>query len=130
VGICRCRLGRPPFAGAVSVGRWPLSSVLRWWPLEEVVSADETVGATCGRTSGSLALMACPRPLVWGCGRGPFHSSVCPVVIAVAVQPPEAEVVVAAGAAVAGEPPGVCYLAAPLVWRLFIPVGMELESRL
>jgi hypothetical protein len=25
-------------------------------------SADETVGATCGRTSGSLALMACPRP--------------------------------------------------------------------
>jgi hypothetical protein len=26
-------------------------------------SADETVGATCSRTSGSLALMACPRPL-------------------------------------------------------------------
>jgi hypothetical protein len=25
-------------------------------------SADETVGATCDRTSGSLALMACPRP--------------------------------------------------------------------
>jgi hypothetical protein len=28
----------------------------------EGFSADETVGATCGRTSGSLALMACPRP--------------------------------------------------------------------
>jgi hypothetical protein len=24
--------------------------------------ADEIVGATCGRTSGSLALIACPRP--------------------------------------------------------------------
>jgi hypothetical protein len=36
--------------------------VLRWWRPEEVVSADETVDATCGRTSGSLALMACPRP--------------------------------------------------------------------
>jgi hypothetical protein len=27
-----CALGRPPFAGAASVRRWPLSSVLRWWP--------------------------------------------------------------------------------------------------
>jgi hypothetical protein len=31
VRTCRCALGRPPFAGAVLVGRWPLSSVLRWW---------------------------------------------------------------------------------------------------
>jgi hypothetical protein len=31
VRTCRCTLGRPPFAGAVLVGRWPLSSVLRWW---------------------------------------------------------------------------------------------------
>jgi hypothetical protein len=30
VRTCRCALGRPPFAGAVLVGRWPLSSVLRW----------------------------------------------------------------------------------------------------
>jgi hypothetical protein len=27
-----CALGRPPFAGAALVRRWPLSSVLRWWP--------------------------------------------------------------------------------------------------
>jgi hypothetical protein len=26
-----CALGRPPFAGAASARRWPLSSVLRWW---------------------------------------------------------------------------------------------------
>jgi hypothetical protein len=31
VSTCRCALGQPPFAGAVLVGRWPLSSVLRWW---------------------------------------------------------------------------------------------------
>jgi hypothetical protein len=31
VRTCRCALGRPTFAGAVLVGRWPLSSVLRWW---------------------------------------------------------------------------------------------------
>jgi hypothetical protein len=31
VRTCRCALGRSPFASAVLVGRWPLSSVLRWW---------------------------------------------------------------------------------------------------
>jgi hypothetical protein len=31
---------------------------------------------------------------------------------------------------VIGEPPGVCCLAGPLVWRLFIPAGMNPESRL
>jgi hypothetical protein len=31
VRTCRCALGRSPLAGAVLVGRWPLSSVLRWW---------------------------------------------------------------------------------------------------
>jgi hypothetical protein len=50
VGICRCRLGQPPFVGVALARRWPLSSVLRWWQPEEVVSADETVGATCGRS--------------------------------------------------------------------------------
>jgi hypothetical protein len=31
VRTCRCALGWLPFAGAVLVGRWPLSSVLRGW---------------------------------------------------------------------------------------------------
>ena len=35
-------------------------------------SADETVGATRGQTSGSLALMACPRPSCGDVGEGPF----------------------------------------------------------
>jgi hypothetical protein len=36
----------------------------------EGFSVDETVGATCGRTSGSLALMACPRPSSGDVGEG------------------------------------------------------------
>jgi hypothetical protein len=72
VGIYRCRLGRPPCVGVALARRWPLSSVLRWWQPEEVVSADETVAATCGRTSGSLALMACPRPSCGDVGEGLF----------------------------------------------------------
>jgi hypothetical protein len=35
-------------------------------------SADETVGGTYGRTSGSLALMACPRPSGGYVGEGLF----------------------------------------------------------
>jgi hypothetical protein len=75
VGICRCRLGRPPFVGVALARRWPLSSVLRWWQSEEVVSADETVGGTCGWTSGSLALMACPRPSFGDVGEGLFTAA-------------------------------------------------------
>jgi hypothetical protein len=33
-------------------------------------SADEIVGATCGRTSGSSALSACPRPSCGDVGEG------------------------------------------------------------
>jgi hypothetical protein len=36
----------------------------------EGFSADETVGATCGRTPGSLAVMACPRSSCGGVGEG------------------------------------------------------------
>jgi hypothetical protein len=63
-----CALARLPFVGTVLVRKWPLSSVLRWLsplvrlPTTEVVAfAGETVSATCCRTSGSLALMACCR---------------------------------------------------------------------
>jgi hypothetical protein len=90
VRTCRCALGWPPFAGVALARRWPLSLVLRWWlpeeasPAEAVASIDETVSATCGRTFGSLALMACPRPSCGGRGRGPFHSSVFPEAIAAA----------------------------------------------
>jgi hypothetical protein len=38
-------------------------------------SADETVGATCGRTSGSLALMACLRPSCGDVGEGLFPAA-------------------------------------------------------
>ena len=46
-------------------------------------------------------------PLEWGRGRGPCHSSVCPEVIAAAIWPPGAEIVVGAAGAGGGEPPGV-----------------------
>jgi hypothetical protein len=38
-------------------------------------SADETVGAPRGQTSGSLALMACPRPSCGDVGEGLFTAA-------------------------------------------------------
>jgi hypothetical protein len=70
VGICRRRLGRPPF-------RWRSADaqVAAVVGAEVVVarggfSTDEIVDATCGRTSGSSALTACPLPSCGDVGKG------------------------------------------------------------
>jgi hypothetical protein len=74
-----------------AVRRWLLSPVLRWWPplvrlpTAVVASTDETVGASCApdlRLFGFNVWFLSP---VRGRERGPFSSSVCPKVIAVAV---------------------------------------------
>jgi hypothetical protein len=101
VRTCRCALGQPPLAGAVLVGRWPLSSVLRWWSPEEVASAeavapvDETVSATCAPGLWLFGFNGWFSSPVRGRERGPSSGSVCPGAIAAAVLPSETEVVVA-----------------------------------
>jgi hypothetical protein len=67
-------------------------------------SADEIVGATRGLTSNSTAFCL-SSPLEWGRGRGPYGSSIRPDVIAAAVRPLGAEVVVTAAGVGGGEPP-------------------------
>jgi hypothetical protein len=62
VRTCRCALGQPSLAGAVLVGRWPLSSVLRWWQSEKVSPSTTPSVPPALRASGSLALMAGSRP--------------------------------------------------------------------
>jgi hypothetical protein len=62
VRTCRCALGRPPLAGAVLVGRWLPSLVLRWWSPEEVSPPTAPSVPPALRASSSLALMAGSRP--------------------------------------------------------------------
>jgi hypothetical protein len=94
-------------------------------------SIDEIVGAACGLTSNSTAFCS-SSPLEWGCGRGPYGSSIRPKVIAVAVRPLGAEVVVAAAEAGGGEPSvGLLLLRRPSNrGGLFVPVEVEPEFHL
>jgi hypothetical protein len=73
----------------------------------ESFSADETVSASCGLTSGSLALIYGLHP-EWGREREPSGGRICPGTIAAAAE-------------AAGESPGVCRPAGSPMWRLFIP---------
>jgi hypothetical protein len=73
----------------------------------EVLVVDEIVGTICALGLRLFGFDSLSSPLEWGRGRGPCCSSVCPEVIAAAVWPPGAEVVVATAGADGGEPPGI-----------------------
>jgi hypothetical protein len=95
----------------------------------EGFSADETIGASCGRTPGSLALMACPRPSSGDVGEGLVTTaSALRSSLPLFSRPKRGSLSLLSG--VVGKPLGVRHPAAPLVWRLFISAGMEPESRL
>jgi hypothetical protein len=96
----------------------------------EVLVADGVVGAICASGLQLCGLDSLSSPLEWRRGRGPFCNSVCPEVIAAAVWPPGAKVVVAVVRAGGGEPLGVRRPAGLLVWSLFAPAGTEPASRL
>jgi hypothetical protein len=62
VRTCRCALGRPRACWCGVGGQVGAVIGAEVVAAREGFSADEIVGTTCGRTSGSSALTACPRP--------------------------------------------------------------------
>jgi hypothetical protein len=57
-------------SGDPPVGRWLPSSVLRWWRLKKSSSPTGSPPPSAPRASGSLALIACPRPSSGDMGEG------------------------------------------------------------
>jgi hypothetical protein len=57
-------------SGDLPVGRWLPSSTLRWWRLKKSSSPTGSPPPSVLRASGSLALIACPRPSSGDVGEG------------------------------------------------------------
>jgi hypothetical protein len=94
----------------------------------ESVSADETISANRGPTSGSLALIACPRPSSRDAGEGLVAAaSALRSSLLLFGRPERRSLSLLAGG---GEPTGVYRPVGPPMWRLFIPAGVEPEFRL
>jgi hypothetical protein len=98
------RLVREDPSGDLPMGRRLLSSVLRWRRLEKSSSPIGSPPPSVLRAFGSLYLSS---PLERRRGRGHCCSGARPEAIVAAIQPPEAEVVVAAAGAGDGGRPGV-----------------------
>jgi hypothetical protein len=96
-------------------------------------STDEIARAAHGPTSNSTAFYL-SLPHEFGHGRGPPGSSIRPEVIAAAVRPPGAEVVVVVAAGAGDSTPfvGLLLLRRPSPHRvgLFVPAEVEPEFRL
>jgi hypothetical protein len=60
--VGRCSPVREDPSGDLPVGRWPPSSVPRWWRLKKSSSPTRSPSPSALRASGFLALMACPHP--------------------------------------------------------------------
>jgi hypothetical protein len=58
----RCSPVREDPSGDLPVGRWLPSSTLRWWRLKKSSLPTRSPPPSALRASGSLALIACPRP--------------------------------------------------------------------
>jgi hypothetical protein len=126
-GAGSCRLSGSPVRAASALLPVPPSTAAAG----RGFSADEIVGAAHGLTSNSTAFCL-SSPLEWGRGRGPYGSSIRPEVIAAAVRPLRAEVVVAAAEAGGDEPSvGLLLLRRPSnCGGLFVPAEVEPEFRL
>jgi hypothetical protein len=122
-----CRMSGSPVRAASALLPVPPSAAAA----RRGFSVDEIVGVARGLTSNSTTFCS-SSPLEWGCGRGLYGSSIRPEVIAAAVWPLGAEVVVAAAGVGSGEPSvGLLLLHRPSnCGGLFVPAEVEPEFRL
>jgi hypothetical protein len=95
----------------------------------EGFSADETISATRGPTSGSLALIACPRPSSGDTGEGLVAAASTQRSSLLLFGRPERRSLSLLGS---GWRRANWSLSSrrPPMWRLFIPAGVEPEFRL
>jgi hypothetical protein len=117
-------------SGDLPVGRWLLSSALRWWRLKKSSSPTGSPPPSVLRASGSLALIACPRPSSGDVGEGivAAASALRPSPLQFGHLERRSLSLLPEQATVSHLEP--CHPAGPPMWGLFIPAGAEPEFRL
>jgi hypothetical protein len=123
-------LGRPALAGAVLADRWTPPSELRWWQLEKVSLPTRSSAPSVLRASGSLALIACPRPSSGDVGEGLVAAAFALRSSLLLFGRPERRLLSLLSERLLVSRLEFVVPQALLVWRLFIPTGVEPEFRL
>jgi hypothetical protein len=127
-------VGAPPIredpSGDLPVGRWLPSSALRWWRLKKSSSPTGSPPPSALRASGSLALIACPRPSSGDVGEGivAAASALRPLPLQFGHLERRSLSLLLERAAVSHLEP--CRPAGPPMWGLFVPAETEPEFRL
>jgi hypothetical protein len=112
------------------VGRWPPLLVLRWWQLEKASSPTRSSAPSALRASGSLALIACPRPSSGDVGEGLVAAASALRSLLLLFGRPERRSLSLPQEWAATSHLEVVVPQALLCGGLFVPAGVELEFRL
>jgi hypothetical protein len=112
------------------VGKRLPSSVPRWWRLKKSSSPMRLPPPSALRASGSLALIACPRPSSGDVGEDLIAAASALRSLLLLFGRPERRSLLLLPERASASHLGFCRPAGPPMWRLFIPTGVEPEFRL
>jgi hypothetical protein len=112
------------------VGRWLPLSVLRWWRLNKSSSPTRSPPPSALRASGSLALIACPRPSSGDVGEGLVAAASALRSLLLLFGRPERRSLSLLPERAEASHLGFYRPAGPPMWGLFVPAGVEPEFRL
>jgi hypothetical protein len=126
----RCSPVREDPSGDLPVGRWLPSSTLRWWRLKKSSLPTRSPPTSALQASGSLALIACPRPSSGDVGEELVAAASALRSSLLLFGHSERRSLSLLPERASTSHQGFCRPAGPPMWGLFVPAGVEPEFHL